>query len=181
MNKSELRKSIREQKRKYTADQLLSWSAAIISELERQKVFIEARTILAYCSLPDEVNTIDFINRWAGKKDILLPVVKGDSLDLRRYSSPEQLVKGAFGISEPTGTVVTDYSQIDLAIVPGMAFDNEGNRLGRGKGYYDRLLPHLTAYKVGICFPFQLVDCVPTEATDVPMNKVITCARISSL
>ena len=181
MNKSELRKSIREQKRKYAADQLLSWSAAIISELERQKEFIEAKTIVAYCSLPDEVNTRDFINRWAGKKEIVLPVVKGESLELRRYSPEEELIKGAFGISEPTGTVVTDYFQIDLAIVPGMAFDKEGNRLGRGKGFYDRLLPHLTAYKVGICFPFQLVESVPTEATDVRMNAVITCVRKFSL
>lgn len=90
------------------------------------------------------------------KEKILLPVVIGNDLELRVYTSPADLAIGAYGIEEPTGALFTDYATIDLVIVPGVAFDRDGNRLGRGKGYYDRLLPRIpSAYKVGICFPFQ--------------------------
>ena len=72
------------------------------------------------------------------------------------------------------GEQFTDYDKIDLALVPGMAFDAAGHRLGRGKGYYDRFLgehPHI--YKIGVCFPFQRVAEVPSEAHDVVMDEVI--------
>lgn len=84
------------------------------------------------------------------------------------------MTRGAFGIMEPSGELFTDYSRITLAVVPGMAFDSHGHRLGRGKGYYDRFLPLLPqAYKIGVCFPFQLVDDVPIEPTDVVMDEVV--------
>ena len=98
---------------------------------------------------------------------------------------------GAFGISEPQGPEISqeEYRNIDLAIIPGMAFDKEGHRLGRGtskpqgkaqqldagKGYYDRLLTRLPqAHLCGICFPFQLLPTLPHEAHDINMNTVIT-------
>jgi 5,10-methenyltetrahydrofolate synthetase len=104
----------------------------------------------------------------------VLPKVTGDeTMELRRYSSQEDLAEGAFHIMEPVGDAFTDYDDIDVVLVPGMAFDAAGHRLGRGKGYYDRFLaahPHL--YKIGICFPFQRVAEVPTEDYDVCMNEV---------
>lgn len=75
------------------------------------------------------------------EKQILLPVVTGDDLELRVYTGPGDLATGAYGIEEPTGALFTDYDAIDFIVVPGVAFDRNGNRLGRGKGYYDRLLP----------------------------------------
>ena len=90
-------------------------------------------------------------------------------------TSPADLAIGAYGIEEPTGALFTDYATIDLVIVPGVAFDRDGNRLGRGKGYYDRLLPRIpSAYKVGICFPFQIVEEVPAEPFDIRMDEIIT-------
>lgn len=108
------------------------------------------------------------------EKRIVLPVVIGEELELRLYTGPHDLAIGPYGIAEPTGEVFTRYESIDLAIVPGVAFDASGHRLGRGKGYYDKLLPHITAFKMGICFPFQLVDEVPAEPFDVCMNTIIT-------
>ena len=90
------------------------------------------------------------------------------------HSGPEDLTTGSYGIEEPTGELFTDYAAIDFVAVPGVAFDNAGNRLGRGKGYYDRLLPRLTAFKAGICFPFQLVKEVPAEPFDIRMDIIIT-------
>lgn len=130
---------------------------------------------MLYHSLPDEVCTHAFVKHWCQHKRVLLPVVTGDDLELRLYTPGSSLAVGAFGIEEPQGPVFTNYSEIDLAVVPGVAFDAKGNRLGRGRGYYDRLLPRLVhACKIGICFPFQLVDEVPAEPFDIAMDEVIS-------
>ena len=153
-----------------------SHSAEILAALEAHPAFRTASTILLYHSLPDEVDTHSFIRKWSAKKQILLPVVTGDDLELRVYTGPGDLATGAYGIEEPTGALFTDYDAIDFIVVPGVAFDRNGNRLGRGKGYYDRLLPRIpSAYKAGICFPFQIVEEVPAEMFDIRMDKVITC------
>ncbi len=150
-------------------------SAQIMQLIAANEHFQSAQTILMYHSLPDEVNTHAFVEHWCHLKKMLLPVVVGDVLELRCFHDASELQVGAFGIAEPTGPLFTDYAQIDFVAVPGMAFDASGNRLGRGKGYYDRLLPQLThAFKAGICFPYQLVDHVPVEATDIQMDQVIT-------
>ncbi|WP_300901329.1 5-formyltetrahydrofolate cyclo-ligase [uncultured Bacteroides sp.] len=151
-----------------------SQSAEILAALEAHPVFRAAHIVLLYYSLKDEVNTHAFIRKWSREKQILLPVVTGDTLELRIYTTPKDLKRGAYDIEEPTGELFTDYAAIDLAVIPGVAFDATGNRLGRGKGYYDRLLPQLTAFKAGICFPFQLVDEVPAEPFDIRMDTIIT-------
>lgn len=149
-------------------------SAKILAALEAHPAFRAANTILLYHSLKDEVDTHGFIEKWSNQKHILLPVVIGEELELRTYTGPHDLRIGAYGIEEPAGTPFTDYAAIDLAVIPGVAFDSRGNRLGRGKGYYDRLLPHMpTTYKIGICFPFQLVKEVPAEAFDIRMDEII--------
>ncbi len=142
--------------------------------LEEDPLFRQAHTLLFYHSLPDEVNTTAFIEKWYQAKELLLPAVKGEELELHRYTGPEKCRTGAFGIIEPHDSLFTDYEWIDLAIVPAMAFDLAGNRLGRGKGYYDRLLPRLSCPKVGLCFSFQLLDQVPAEPFDVPVNRIFT-------
>lgn len=150
-------------------------SAKILAQLENHPAFKKATTILLYYSLGDEVDTHQFIRKWSRKKRILLPVVVGKDLELRVYTSPEELIVGAYNIEEPTGELFTSYNTIDFIVVPGVAFDSKGNRLGRGKGYYDRLLPQIpSAYKAGICFPFQLVEEIPTESFDIRMDEIIT-------
>ena len=95
-------------------------------------------------------------------------------MELRRYTGPSDLAQGAYKIMEPTGEVFDNYTDIDLAVIPGVAFDKDGNRMGRGKGYYDRLLPKLgNTYKIGICLPFQLVEKIPTDEHDVRMDEVL--------
>ena len=136
----------------------------------------EASTLLLYYPLPDEVDVRPLISEAHERgARVLLPVVVGDELELRVYEGESSLREGAFGIMEPTGDVFPPqrYGEIDLALVPGMAFDRGGHRLGRGKGYYDRLLPRLpNARRIGICFPFQLLDAVPTDVHDVTMQCV---------
>lgn len=170
--KKELRKLIAQKKAEYSIDVLNLLSTEILSRLEELPVFREAHTILLYHSLKDEVNTHNFIKKWAYKKKILLPVVVGESLELRVYSSSEDLKKGSYGIYEPTGERFYDYKAIDVAIIPGVAFDRNMHRLGRGKGYYDRLLPHISAFKIGICFPFQIIESIPSEQLDINMDMI---------
>lgn len=137
----------------------------------------EAGTLLLYYPLTDEVDVRPLIkDAYKNGKKVLLPVVKGDELELHLYEGESSLREGAFGIMEPTGALFApeNYGEIELAIIPGMAFDGAGHRLGRGKGYYDRLLPQLkTARLTGICFPFQLLDEVPAEVHDIPVHEVV--------
>ena len=181
MLKSELRKSIREAKRTFMrATPLLEQhvlSEQILRKVEQLPQFLEAKVVLAYYSLDDELFTHDFVQRWADKKTILLPKVVGDSLTLHPYTNILSVKQGAYGIMEPCTPEFDDYAAVDLVIVPGLAFDKEGNRLGRGRGYYDRLFAELlppAVYKVGVCYPFQLVPHVPTEPTDIRMD-VLFC------
>ena len=137
-------------------------------------MFSDAKCILAYYSFPGEVFTHDFIEKHSEDKTIILPVVQNDILVLREFNGVQNLKKSKFGILEPVGKDFTDFSKIDLAIIPGKVFDRCLNRIGRGKGYYDRLLPKLNSYFMGICYSFQLKNEIPVEEHDIPMNCVIS-------
>ena len=158
----------------FSDEALYKLSSGLLSRLEESSCFKSAKTILLYYALPDEVNTHRFIEKWSGIKQIILPVVEGDHLLLKRYNGKEDLKMGAYRILEPCGPNIADMNEIDLCIVPGVAFDGQGHRLGRGKGYYDRLLPKIAAPKIGICFHFQLLDSVPSESFDIVMDEVWT-------
>lgn len=144
--------------------------------LERMKKEDGIRTILLYHSMPDEVCTHQLLkDLHAMGKTVLLPTVQGEDLTLHVYEGDAQLSTGtSFGIQESMGPLFTDDSHIDLAIIPGMAFTLQGDRLGRGKGYYDRLLPRLTCPLIGIAFPFQILPNIPTEPHDIRMTEVLT-------
>ena len=176
MAKSTLRKEIRNRKRQFTSQQLNELSFAAIQRLLVHPRLKVAKTIMLYYSLPDEVCTHTLVDSLLlSKKNVLLPRVTGEgTMELRRYTGPSDLAIGAYDIMEPTGEPFTDYATIDLAVVPGMAFSPIGDRMGRGKGYYDRFLPLIPqAYKIGICFPFQMVDSLPTDEHDIRMDEVI--------
>lgn len=147
-----------------------------MQQVEALAQFRKAGTVLLYWSMEDEVQTHDFVNRWYKEKRLLLPCVDGDDLKLRQYTGPECMVSGEqFGIGEPTGEEYTELDKIEMIIVPGVAFDGRNNRMGRGRGFYDRLLKSTpNAFKVGVAFDFQMVEEVPVEAFDVPMDAVIT-------
>lgn len=85
-----------------------------------------------------------------------------------------RLELGSFQIEEPTGNDLTDVDDIELMVIPAVAFDRKGNRLGRGKGFYDRLLKTSRATKIGVGYEFQLLDSIPCEPHDVAMDMVIT-------
>ena len=147
-----------------------------MKKLEGNEHFVHARTVLLYYSLNDEVCTHEFIDKWCKSKQIVLPKVQGNELTLHPYSDIDSLQKGAYGILEPCSESLHKDYAIDLAIIPGVAFDKEGHRLGRGKGYYDRLFaqPRMQqVYKIGLAFPFQILHEVVSDSHDIKMDEVI--------
>ena len=173
MTKQELRQTIRRQKQMSSGDD----ASETLRQLRQHPRLTNADTLLLYSALQDEVPTQSLLDELVAQgKTVLLPRVVSDTdMELRQYTGMQDLQAGAFGILEPTGKLFTDYEKIDVAVVPGMAFDKEGHRLGRGKGYYDRFLRLLPkTYKIGICFSWQLVDNVPTDEHDILMDQIMT-------
>lgn len=145
----------------------------VFERLEKTAAFLLADRIMMYHSLPDELYTHDFLRKWSGRKKFYLPRVNGVNLEVLPYEE-SRLELGSFHIEEPTGRDLTDPSDIELVVVPAVAYDRKGRRLGRGKGFYDRFLQNTRATKIGIGYEFQLLDELPSEPHDVPMDMVIT-------
>ena len=160
-------------------------SESLWKKLESQPQFRQSHCILIYMAMPGEPLTDEFISRWNGEKRFAIPLtICGDaaagidrSLELREYN-PAFLRSGYKGILEPSEEaplILPD--EIDLAVIPGIAFarleDGRYARLGHGGGYYDRLLPGLHCPLVGAGYSFRLVDFLPTEQWDMPLDTVL--------
>jgi len=172
--KTELRLKVKALKKRQTEEDIKRKSTLVFRQIEAMEEFKQASVVLAYWSIQGEVFTHEFVNKWWKIKTILLPVVDGDSLRIRKFSGMDSMKMGSsFGILEPTGSDVTDLDSIDLILIPGVAFDIQNHRMGRGKGYYDKLLTQTRARKVGIGFDFQIFPSVPTEPHDILMDQVI--------
>lgn len=175
--KRKLREEIRLRKIKFSKEELKRRSESICLQLLNIEKVQKANTIFLYYSMSDEVDTHELVKLlFAQGKTILLPRVIDDShLNLIPFNGEDNLAEaGSYHILEPIGKPYNNYDTIDLAIVPGMAFDEEGNRLGHGKAYYDRVLKLMPkAYKIGVCFKFQMVKKLPAGHHDIPMNRII--------
>ncbi|MDY6801999.1 MAG: 5-formyltetrahydrofolate cyclo-ligase [Bacteroidota bacterium] len=173
--KNEIRKYIKQLKKDYSLETKQAKSKIIFDQAEKLNEFQQAETIMAYWSMDDEVFTHDFVLKWFKEKLILLPSVKGDELEPRVFKGLDDMIEGtAFGIKEPKSLYKKSLDKIDLIIVPGVAFDKQNNRLGRGKAYYDKLLSKTNALKVGVCFDFQMLESVPADQYDIKMDLVIS-------
>lgn len=174
MNKKELRTIIKALKKQHTTEELDRQSETICKKIEQHPDFVKAKTVMLYNALPDEVRTSALIARWRDKKTIVLPTVVGDDIVPVALDPDTGFAVGDFNILEPQNKPYE--GDFDLVIVPGVAFDPQGNRMGRGKGYYDRFLVKYPAVKkIGICFDFQLVDEIPAEPHDIRMDEVVSC------
>ena len=175
MGKKEIRAAMRALNNALTATERLTASTAIFSAIERLPEFRAARTIAFFSALPDEPATDEVLARWNETRRVVLPRVEGETMHF--YSCrPETLRFGAFGILEPQGEEECPPERIDLMICPGVAFTEDGRRLGRGKGYYDRYLARdgFRAWCIGVCFGCQIVDDLPCEPFDRRVDEVVT-------
>lgn len=174
IEKNKIREKIARLKAEHSLEELKLKSEEVLSVLEIVGVFQDAKHILIYNGMDGEVATLDFIKKWESDKKFYLPVTYKENIAFRAYTSTTELVKSNFGVLEPVGEDITNYSFVDLIIVPGVAFDRKKNRVGYGKGYYDRFLSSTKAPKVGICFDFQLLDNVPFDEHDTKMDYLIS-------
>lgn len=144
--------------------------------------FQQAKRVALYAPLMNEVDTLVLFSaaRQSGKR-VYYPLVCGDQLTFHEITAVEQLARGSFGILEPcpVGTTV-ERPELDFMVVPGVAFDLKGHRIGFGKGYYDRYLADLKRLPtlVGLCHDFQLCAAVPAEGHDIRMHYLVTESRM---
>ncbi|HUE37397.1 MAG TPA: 5-formyltetrahydrofolate cyclo-ligase [Candidatus Acidoferrum sp.] len=180
--KSGLRSAMRRELKKMTEGKRLSDSEKLRANLRQQRFFRDAVSILFFAPLPEEPDLWPLLNETlATQKMTALPCFDADSqnyLTRRVTDIHVEILSGRFGIREPASSCVAiPLEELDVVLVPGVAFDANGHRLGRGKGFYDRLLENFGGKKIGIAFDEQIVDAVPAEKNDVRMDLILTPTR----
>jgi len=149
----------------------------ILSHLRSWDAWVAARTVCAFTALPSEP---DVLTPWPDGKTIILPRVVGSQVRLHLVDNSEVLVAGSFGILEPAPNAPVALARADIILVPGLAFDLSGVRLGRGGGFYDRLLTNFEGLRVGVCFEESVLERIPAEPHDAGMDFLITPSGIIS-
>lgn len=183
MPKRSLRQQILARRRALSHDQWLKFSRIAQHQLISLEEFSRAACIALYAPAHNETDTTDILEAaFVAGKRVLYPAVCGERMVFRRVETLRSLSKGRFGILEPCPTCVDHLAdEPDLIVVPGIAFDLHGHRIGYGKGYYDRFLSHpgRKAHLIGLCHDFQLIDgTIPAEEHDIRMELIITELRV---
>ena len=169
-----LRAIVEQKRRIMTKEQVAEQSALIMAQLEQMSAFREAKTVLLYYPIHNEVDLRPLLTKYKGQKIFLLPVTHRHSMEVRPYDGEDMMRRGRLGVPEPQTS--TYRGHIDLILVPGVVFDQHRHRIGRGGGYYDRFLrKQLTAKKVGVCYTFQLKKhTIPHSWRDQKLDRIIT-------
>ncbi len=174
--KNLIRQSHRERRKGLTPNLRKEKSEAIRSRLEALDEFKSAEKILVFLSKDDEVDTHGLVQDALDQaRKVFAPRVDGEELLIYPIKSWDDLEQGDFGILEPAlHPDSTHPAEMDLILVPGLAFDKKGHRLGYGKGFYDRLLKATKGLKVGLAFDEDLIEELPAEEHDVPLDLIVT-------
>lgn len=171
---SAIRAIIEQRRRIYDKEKVASDSLAIVEQIEKTAAFREAKTVMLYYPIHNEVDLRELVKRHVGEKTFLLPVTHRRYMEPRRYEGEDKMHRGRHKIMEP----ITEKwkGTIDLILVPGVVFDTHRERIGRGGGYYDKFLrKHRKALKVGVCYDFQLKKkLLPQQLWDIKMDRIIT-------
>lgn len=180
--KSALRREIRLRIEQLTTAQRDAASRRLCAQLAQQPLWQRARAILGFAPTAHEPDIWPLLqSALAQGRIVALPrfAPERDTYETARVCQPgRDLVTGRFGIREPSAAcALVALEELDLILVPGVAFDSQGHRLGRGRGYYDRLLAGIRAVKCGVAFDEQLVEAVPVEPQDVRVDCLVTPSR----
>ncbi|MEL7834421.1 5-formyltetrahydrofolate cyclo-ligase [Fodinibius sp. Rm-B-1B1-1] len=182
-NKEELRQQLLAQREAISEPEFYGASATIIEKLKEQKEYQQAQTIHCYVSINKrrEVETKALIWEMIQKgREVVVPVTNMDDGTLThiRLQSFDDLEENKWGVLEPATGVEVSPQELELVIVPMVGADRNCNRIGYGKGFYDRFLEELNCPTVGLIFDRNVVESIPTESFDVPLEKIITEKRI---
>ncbi|MBU1998216.1 MAG: 5-formyltetrahydrofolate cyclo-ligase [Candidatus Omnitrophota bacterium] len=177
LTKSEIRSKILVRLKTQKEEERKTRSRVIKNKLFKTRVFKKAKTVMFYMSIGGEVNTKEMIQEAIklGKKAVVPVCRKYRMMRACFLGYKEELVRGPYGIGEPAVKKNVRLKDLDLVLVPGVAFTKKGARLGRGKGYYDRFLNRLPkkVTSVGLAFSFQILPSLPTGRGDVSVSRVI--------
>ncbi len=175
--KAEIRGLDAQRRRVMSAEEVKEGSHKIVEQIERMTCWKNAKTVMLYYPIENEVDLRSLVKNYADEKIFLLPAtLPGHMIEVRQYVKHEPLLKGRFGIPEPKTPAWK--GDIDIILVPGVAFDKDLHRLGRGGGYYDRFLKRLKAgMKIGVCYDFQLHNDLPHAIFDQMMDRVVTPSK----
>jgi len=180
--KNQTRKYMKQERLKLSSEYVSKSGELLLNKLLSISFFEKYKAVFIYISAKNEVSTVETINYMLKNKiAVYVPKILNDGTmtALEIKNTYEDLHKGKFGIYEP----VKYYSELNsanqcktAAIVPGVAFDRSGNRIGFGAGYYDMYFSNTneSMYKIGVCYDFQLLDSIPCNENDVKMNEIIT-------
>ncbi len=173
--KDDIRRRVRQARQALSPAKRAWYDQSIRSQLTRFPGWSHARSVGLYVSMAEEPATgalIDAALR-LGKR-VALPQVEGETMTYRYVTSPDQLTTGPFGLKEPTDDLpAASVEELDLIVAPGVAFDRQGNRLGFGRGYFDRALADYDGGLIGLAWPEMMVDRLPTDPWDKKMKQVV--------
>ena len=175
MDKKELRKKIREQKRNMTARQIEAASRNLAEQFFKTPFYQDANVIYGYLPYNQEVRTVPILEQALrdGKK-VAVPKVYGDTMNFIYMDDLSQVAPSDMGIPEPIADEPIAEDQTALVLMPGLAFDTKGNRMGYGGGFYDKFLSYEPNHPtVALCYAFQMVDAIPTDDYDIPVDCVL--------
>jgi len=178
--KQQIREKIRQRRKAVTITERKQSSDAIIEALQRRKEVANANNLMGYLAIHNEVDISKLLNKFAESRKVYVPVIEGDKIRPSEYDASKICRKGLFEVPEPEPRVVLEnLRELDVILIPGLAFDKRGNRIGFGKGFYDVFLRGLPALKIGIAYDFQLLDAIEhAEEHDVKMDLIITEKQI---
>lgn len=177
MNKEEIRAKMRRERRSLCAEAQKEASRALYAQVSAHVPYQNARTVMAYMAVRGEISLDPVITDvLSSGRTLVLPRCESPGvMTARKIGSLDDLEPGAYGLPEPKQACeIVDPENIDLILVPGVAFDREGHRIGQGGGYYDRFLEKSRAHRSGVCHGFALMQSVPFEAHDMWMDDVMT-------
>lgn len=175
MDKQSLRKKIREQKRAMTPEQIEAASEKLGELFRATELYRNAKTIYGYLPYNQEVRTVPMLQRALDEgKKVAVPKVYGDEMRFIYLTDLDRVALGYCGIPEPIDDSPVADDPTALVLMPGLAFDQEGNRMGYGGGFYDKFLTAEPGHPtLALCYGFQMVEELPTEEFDVPVDCVL--------
>lgn len=173
MDKTSIRQQMKQARLDLSRKEYLDMSNLIISKIKKHSYYKQATTIGIYVSFNQEVHTIPFIEEMFIDKKVCIPKIEDHQMQFHQIESLKNIKRNSYGILEPENENTISKEQIDLLIVPIVAFDKKYQRIGYGGGYYDRYLANFKGKTIGIAFSFQEIEEIVPEKYDCPLDIVI--------
>lgn len=180
LNKKQIRKDIIKLRDEFDISEKIIADEIILKKLLLREEYIKCKNIFIYIGFGSEIDTRKYIERfWQDNKTVVVPRtnIEKKEMDVVKIDNFDNLIKDKYGILEPDiSEKAFDKDDIDLIIMPGVAFDRDGGRVGYGGGYYDKFLETLSSNvkKIALCYDFQIVKKIPLSSYDIKVDKIIT-------